>query len=120
MRKNNGILCLKGRDYCSSVPVRYVPKTPRRIKESEDKFPRKSLERNELAKSLYTSDELRNEVDKIGGRGVKGSVVQVEKSQNRNRNEISSKNNCLFDDEAKQGTEFFYVNIFLTCVKDVE
>ncbi|KAK0602820.1 hypothetical protein LWI29_037287 [Acer saccharum] len=102
VRKDNGILCLKGRDYCSSVPVRYVPKTPRRIKESEDKFPRKSLEKNELAKSLDTSDELRNEVVKNGGRGVKGSAVIVEKSQNRNRNEIFSKNNRLFDDEAKK------------------
>ncbi|KAK3200077.1 hypothetical protein Dsin_023492 [Dipteronia sinensis] len=102
VRKNNEILCLKGRDYCSSVPVRYVPKTPRRIKESKDKFPRKSLERNELAKNLDTSDELRNKVVKNGGSGVKGSVVPVEKSLNRNRNEISSKNNRLFDDEAKQ------------------
>ncbi|KAK2640059.1 hypothetical protein Ddye_027854 [Dipteronia dyeriana] len=102
VRKNNEILCLKGRDYCSSVPVRYVPKTPRRIKESEDKFPRKSSEKNELAKNLDTSDELRNKVVKNGGRGVKGSAVIVQKFQNRNRNEISSKNNRLFDDEAKQ------------------
>ncbi|KAL5735583.1 hypothetical protein ACOSP7_030050 [Xanthoceras sorbifolium] len=107
VRKNNEILCLKGRDYSSSVPVRYVPKKSSKVNESEDTFLRKSLEKKELDKSLDASYKLRNEVVKTGGRGVKRSVILDEKlrnqNQNQNQNEMLSVNNLLFDDDdAKQ------------------
>ncbi|KAJ4725381.1 Regulatory protein RecX [Melia azedarach] len=86
--KNNAISCAKGRDYSSSVPVRYVPKKNLKINESEIFLPIKGLERNELRKSSDAS-ELRIEVTN-SGRGVKRSVTPDRKFQNQNRMTKSS------------------------------
>lgn len=67
--KNNAILCVKGRDYSSSFPVRYVPKKSVKIKESENSVPVKGLERNEPRKKPDASG-LRTEVSN-SGRDVK-------------------------------------------------
>lgn len=98
--KNNAISCVKGRDYSSSFPVRYVPKKSVKIKESENSVPVKGLERNELRKQPDASG-LRTEVSN-SGRDVKTSFASHKKFQNHNR---MTKNNILLD-AAKQGIMF--------------
>lgn len=96
--KNNAISCVKGRDYSSSFPVRYVPKKSVKIKESENSVPVKGLERNELRKQPDASG-FRTEVSN-SGRDVKKplKIYEPKKSVPLNglqRNELQKQSDAI-------------------------
>lgn len=108
--KNNAISCVKGRDYSSSFPVRYVPKKSVKIKESENSVPVKGLERNELCKQPDASG-LRTEVSN-SGRDVKKplEIYEQKKSVPLNglqRNELQKQSDAseLRTEASKSGRD---------------
>lgn len=108
--KNNAISCVKGRDYSSSFPVRYVPKKSVKIKESENSVPVKGLERNELCKQPDASG-LRTEVSN-SGRDVKKplKIYEPKKSVPLNglqRNELQKQSDAseLRTEASKSGRD---------------
>ncbi|TXG68031.1 hypothetical protein EZV62_009306 [Acer yangbiense] len=108
VRKNNGILCLKGRDYCSSVPVRGVKGSAVIVEKSQNRNRNEIFSKNnrlfddEAKKVEKLRNQNRNEISSKNNLLFDDEAKQVEKLRNQNRNEISSKNNLLFDNEAKQ------------------
>jgi hypothetical protein len=92
VKKNNvtAITCLQSRDYCSSVPVRYIPRRSSKIDKPESPLPIKGSKKNEFRD--YSDGMQRN------------FVSDEEKSQNQDQ---MLKNIVLFDD-AEQGMYYIF------------
>ncbi|KAE8713741.1 Leucine-rich receptor-like protein kinase family protein isoform 1 [Hibiscus syriacus] len=84
---NKGILCLKDREYSSSVPVRYIPKKPLETEEPEISSHLKGLRKNESHK--YSASNA------FGRKFTNNSSIVDKKLQTRNG---MFKKNALYDD----------------------
>ncbi|XP_062168653.1 uncharacterized protein LOC133874810 [Alnus glutinosa] len=113
VKKNNvtAITCLQSRDYCSSVPVRYIPRRSSKIDKPESPLPIKGSKKNEFRD--YSDGIQRN------------FVSDEEKSQNQDQ---MLKNIVLFDDaeqdyelmeEPEEVVEKFSIHQGKDCEEDV-